>query len=61
MTTTTAPLENQTFTIIEEINVRASVEQTFESLIAQMGRLNETPNGPMPMVLEPFPDRKSVV
>ena len=55
MTTTTAPLENQTFTIIEEINVRASVEQTFESLIAQMGRLNETPNGPMPMVLEPFP------
>lgn len=53
--TTTAPSENQTFTIIEEINVRASVEQTFESLIAQMGRLNETPDGPLPMVLEPFP------
>ena len=36
--------------------MRASLEQTFESLIAQMGRLNETPDGtPLPMVLEPHP------
>ena len=54
MTTTIA--ENQTFTITEEIAVRASLEQTFQSLVANMGRLNETPEGaPLPMVLEPRP------
>ena len=56
MSTTAPALENQTFTITEEINVRASLEQTFDSLIAQMGRLNESPDGtPLPMVLEPHP------
>ena len=56
MTTTASALDNQTFTIAEEISVRASVEQTFDSLIAQMGRLNETPEGaPLPMILEPYP------
>jgi len=55
MTTTTAT-ESQTFTITEEIQVAASIEQTFASLLAQMGRLNETPDGkPLPMVLEPRP------
>ena len=55
--TTIAPVsENQTFTIVEEIVVRAPLEQTFHSLVAQMGRLNETPEGaPLPMVLEPRP------
>jgi len=44
------------FTIKEEILVRASLEKTFASLIAQMGRLNETPDGkPLPMMLEPRP------
>ncbi len=56
MTTTTAPLDTQTFTITEEIAVRASIERTFESLLAQMGRYNVTPDGaPLPMVIEPFP------
>jgi len=52
--TTTAPVsENPTFTITEEIAVRASIDQTFASLVANMGRLNETPDGaPLPMVLE---------
>src|ERR671912_726594 len=46
----------QVFTITEEILVRATLEKTFASLIAQMGRLNETPDGkPLPMVLEPRP------
>ena len=55
MTTTTAT-ESQTFTITEEIQVAASIEETFASLLAQMGRLNETPDGkPLPMVLEPHP------
>jgi uncharacterized protein YndB with AHSA1/START domain len=55
--TTTAPVsENQTFTITEEIAVHASLEQTFASLLAQMGRLNQAPDGaPLPMMLEPHP------
>lgn len=53
--TTTVPV-SEAFTITEEILVRASLETTFASLIAQMGRLNETPDGkPLPMVLEPRP------
>ena len=56
MTTTMPVSEMQTFTITEEINVRASLEQTFDSLVAQMGRLNETADGtPLPMILEPYP------
>jgi hypothetical protein len=56
MTTSTAPLETQTFTITEEIIVRASIERTFESLLGEMSRRNETPDGkPLPMVLEAFP------
>ena len=47
---------HQTFTITEEIQVRASLEKTFASLIVQMGRQNETPDGkPLPMILEPHP------
>jgi hypothetical protein len=56
MSTTASALEIQTFTITEDIDVRASIEQTFNSLIAQMGRFNEGPDGaPLPMVLEPHP------
>jgi len=47
---------SDTFTITEDIVVRAPLERTFASLIAQMGRLNETPDGqPLPMILEPRP------
>ena len=55
--TTTAPVsENQTFTITEEIFVRASIEATFDSLITQIGRQNETPDGkPLPMIIETKP------
>jgi hypothetical protein len=56
MSTTVPTSEAQTFTITEEIAVHASVDQTFQSLLSQMGRLNEAPDGtPLPMVLEPFP------
>ncbi|MET0214538.1 MAG: SRPBCC domain-containing protein [Vicinamibacterales bacterium] len=57
MMPTTAPVsENQTFTITEEIRVCATLEQTFQSLMAHLGRLNETPEGmPLPMVLEAYP------
>jgi uncharacterized protein YndB with AHSA1/START domain len=53
MTTTASASEHQTFTVTEEIAVRAPLERTFESLVAHMGRLNESPDGsPLPMVLE---------
>jgi hypothetical protein len=53
--TTTVPV-NDAFTITEEILVHATLEKTFTSLIEQMGRLNETPDGkPLPMVIEPKP------
>ena len=53
---TTATITHEPITVNEEIFVRASLEKTFASLIAQMGRLNETPDGkPLPMVLEAVP------
>lgn len=53
--TTTLPV-NEAFTITEEILVHATLERTFASLLAQMGRFNETPDGkPLPMVIEPMP------
>jgi len=53
---TTATMASETFTIKEEIRVRASLEKTFASLLAQMGPENQLPDGtPMPMVLEPRP------
>ena len=57
MALTTAPsLDNLTLNVVDEVHVRASLETTFESILAQMGRLNETPDRkPFPMVLEPWP------
>jgi hypothetical protein len=56
MTTMALAADKPTLTITEEIAVRAPLEQTFASLVAQMGRLNETPDGtPLPMILETYP------
>ncbi len=53
---TDTTLDRLTLTVTDEIQVRASLETTFESLLAQVGRLNETPDGkPFPMTLEPWP------
>jgi hypothetical protein len=53
---TTAALNTETFTIKEEIRVRASLDKTFASLLVQMGRENQSPDGrPLPMVIEPRP------
>lgn len=52
----TAPATDLTLTVKDEVFVRASPEHTFDSVLAQMGRLNETPDGkPFPMTLEPWP------
>jgi hypothetical protein len=48
--------ENLTLNLSEEIDVRASLEATFDALLAQMGPENETPDGkPLPMIIEPHP------
>ena len=53
---TTMTTASETFTIREEIRVRASLEKTFESLLAEMGARNQSPDGkPLPMVIEPRP------
>lgn len=52
----TQTIDNLSLTVNEEIHVNASLESTFDSLVANLGRLNETPDGkPFPMTLEPWP------
>jgi len=52
----TAPATDLSLTVKDEVFVRASLEHTFDSVLAHMGRLNETPDGkPFPMTLEPRP------
>lgn len=49
-------VEDLTLKIVDEIHVRASIDKTFEALLAQLGPLNEGPErGPMPMTLEAWP------
>ena len=49
-------IEDLTLNITQEIHVRASLEVTFESLLEQLGPLNEREKGePMPMKIEPWP------
>src|SRR5262245_8136385 len=56
MTVIAETMDSLTLTVRDEIHVRASLETTFDSLLAQVGRLNETPDGkPFPMTLEPWP------
>ena len=53
---TTTALATDQFTIKETMLVRASLEKTFASLLVQMGRQNQTPDGaPLPMIIEPHP------
>jgi uncharacterized protein YndB with AHSA1/START domain len=50
---TTVAAVNETFTIKEEIRVRASLEKTFASLLSEMGPRNQAPDGtPLPMIIE---------
>jgi len=56
--TVTAPttVEDLTFHITQEIEVRAPLDATFAALLEQMGPGNETPDGtPLPMIIEPRP------
>ena len=56
MLTTSPSLESLSVETVETIIVRASIETTFESLLVQLGRQNEAPEGtPFPMIVEPWP------
>ena len=49
-------VDNLTFTLTQEIHVRASLQNAFEALLEEMGPANVTHDGtPMPMKIEPFP------
>jgi hypothetical protein len=55
-TAATVAIENLTLNVTEEIHVRAPLDVTFASLLAQLGPENDTPDGkPMPMKIEPWP------
>ena len=53
---TTPSLDSLSVEITETILVRAPIDTTFESILVQIGRQNELPDGtPFPMVIEPRP------
>lgn len=54
-TSPVAGLEKLTMNLTREIRVKASLENTFEALLEQMGPENETRQGKMPMTIEPWP------
>jgi uncharacterized protein YndB with AHSA1/START domain len=53
--TTTAGLDKLTLNLTKEVRVKASLENTFEALLEQIGPENETPDKKMPMKIEPWP------
>jgi hypothetical protein len=55
MLSTASGIENLTLNVTEEIRVHAPLEVTFAALLEQLGPGNETPQGPMPMKIEPWP------
>ena len=56
MTAVTSAIENLSVNITEEIRVRASIAETFEALLEEIGPSNQGQQGVrMPMTLEPWP------
>lgn len=56
MTATVQTIENLALNITNEVRVRASLADTFDALLEQMGPHNSTPEGkPLPMKIEPWP------
>jgi uncharacterized protein YndB with AHSA1/START domain len=48
-------IESLSVVITQEIHVKASLENTFAAILEQIGPYNESPQGPMPMQIEPWP------
>ena len=55
MSPTVPGLESLSLIITQEIHVKASLQTTFDALLEQIGPENETPQGKMPMEIEPWP------
>jgi activator of Hsp90 ATPase-like protein len=58
MSTTSTPLaiESLTLLVTQEIHVKASIQETFDAILEQIGPYNDTPEGnAMPMKIEPWP------
>ena len=54
-TTTVPGLDQLTLNLTKEIRVNASLENTFDAILEQIGPENETPQAKMPMQIEPWP------
>jgi hypothetical protein len=53
---TVAGIESLTLLVTQEIHVEASLDDTFEALLEQLGPQNSAPDGtPIPMKIEPWP------
>ncbi len=52
---TPSAVESLSLVITQELHVRATLENTFAAILEQIGPCNETPEGPMPMKIEPWP------
>ena len=48
-------LDKLTLNLTKEIHVKASLENTFEAMLEQLGPENETPQAKMPMQIEAWP------
>ncbi len=56
MIQTATSIEDLTLNIVQEVQVNASLDLTFEALLEQVGPANNTPDGrAMPMKLEAWP------
>jgi len=54
-TSIAAGLDKLTLNLTKEIHVKASLENTFEAMLEQLGPENETPEKKMPMKIEAWP------
>jgi hypothetical protein len=48
-------IESLSLIVTQEIHVAATLQTTFEALLEQIGPENESPEGKMPMKIEPWP------
>ena len=55
MSPTIPGIESLSLIITQEIHVQASLKNTFEALLEQMGPENQSEQGKMPMKIEPWP------
>jgi hypothetical protein len=55
MSTTITEQSVHSLAIVRDEEIAAPIDVVFETILEQMGPLNENPGGPMPMILEAWP------